>query len=73
MIDFLNLYLTGNNMGREYKAHLLSLSTNSNYWMAFDGVEATWDPTFTDRMERHQFLQKLLYLIITTPEFRVQK
>ena len=73
VIDFLNLYLTGNNMGQEYKGHLLSLSTNSSYWMAFDGVEATWDVTFTDRMQRHQFLQKLLYLIITTPEFRVQK
>lgn len=73
VVDYLDLYLTGNNMSPQYKSALLDLSTNSDYWMAFDGADPSWSDTFTDRMERHQFLEKLLYLIITTPEFRVQK
>jgi uncharacterized protein (DUF1800 family) len=73
VVDYLNLYMTGNNMGPHYKSELLALATDPNYWPAFDGVGPTWSDTFTDKMERHFFLQELLYVIITTPEFRVQK
>ena len=77
VIDFLNLYMTGNNMGPSYKSELIGLATDPYYWQAFDGEPPEWgedgNGSFTDKMERHFFLQELLYVIITTPEFRVQQ
>jgi hypothetical protein len=77
VIDFLNLYMTGNNMGPSYKSELIGLATDPYYWQAFDGEPPEWgengNGSYTDKMERHSFLQRLLYVIITTPEFRVQQ
>lgn len=72
VVDFLNLYLTGNRMSTRYKDVLLSLEINPNYSHVFDGEDPSWDDTFTDRLERHQFITDIIYLVISTPEFRVQ-
>ena len=73
VVDFLNLYMTGNRMDSDYKSHVLSFSKNPEYSQVFDGEDPGWSDSFTDRMERHQFLIDLIYVIATTPEFRVQR
>lgn len=73
VLDFLNLYMTGNRMDSDYKSHLLSFSENPEYTHVFDGEDPAWSEDFTDRMERHQFLIDLIYVIATTPEFKVQR
>ena len=73
VVDFLNLYMTGNRMDSDYKSHVLSFSENPEYSHVFDGEDPGWSDSFTDRMERHQFLIGLIYVIATTPEFRVQR
>lgn len=73
VIDHLNLYMTGNSMDSEYKSNLISFSSDPDYAYVFDGKDAWWNENWTDRMLRNQFLFELIYLIITTPEFRVQK
>jgi len=49
------------------------LSSDPDYAGVFDGEDPSWSETYTDQMERHSFLIQLIYLIITTPEFRVQQ
>jgi uncharacterized protein (DUF1800 family) len=73
VIDHLNLYMTGNSMDSEYKSNLMSFSRDPDYAHVFDGKVAWWNENYTDRMLRNLFLFELIYLIITTPEFRVQK
>ena len=84
VIDHLNLYMTGNRMDEDYKANLLSFSSNPDYASKFDGEDPSWgvpssdsqfpdSDIYTDKMERHSFLLELIYLIISTPEFRVQR
>ena len=73
VVDFLNLYMTGNRMDSDYKSHVLSFSENPEYSQVFDGEDPVWSETYTDRMERHRFLIDLIYVIVTTPEFRVQR
>lgn len=78
VIDHLNLYMTGNSMDSEYKSNLISFSSDPNYRDVFDGKDPNRSPRagvkpYTDQMQRHDFLMKLIYLIVTTPEFRVQK
>ena len=72
VVDFLNLYMTGNRMDLEYKSHLLSFSQNPEYRHVFDGRDPSWNDQ-SDKMERHMFLSYIIYLIVTTPEFRVQR
>jgi hypothetical protein len=73
VIDFLNLYMTANRMDDEYIQNLLSFAEEPEYLHVFDGEDPGWSEHFTDQMERHQFLSKLIYVISTTPEFRVQR
>jgi uncharacterized protein (DUF1800 family) len=73
VIDHLDLYMTGSTMSSDYKSNLISFSTMSDYSSVFDGEDPPWNISWTDRMERHRFLIELIYLIITTPEFRVQR
>ncbi len=73
VIDFLNLYMTANRMDENYIQNLLSFVDDPEYSHVFDGDDPVWSEHFTDQMERHQFLSKLIYVIATTPEFRVQR
>ena len=77
VVDFLNLYMTGNRMDSDYKSHVLSFSEKQEYNHVFDGEDPAWSEhhkdDWTDRMERHYFLIDLIYVIATTPEFRVQR
>lgn len=73
VIDYLSLYMTGDRMGSDYKNNLLSFASDPDYGGVFDGQDPSWSQTYTDQMQRHNFLIKLVYLIITTPEFRVQQ
>ena len=73
VINHLNLYMTGGRMDLDYKNNLISLSSDPDYAGVFDGEDPSWSETYTDQMERHSFLIQLIYLIITTPEFRVQQ
>jgi uncharacterized protein (DUF1800 family) len=73
VIDFLDIYMTAGRMSDEYKAILLSLPTLGKYDGAGDGQPSPFDENFTDQLERHLLLIDLIYIVMTTPEFSVQK
>ena len=73
VIDFLNLYLLAGGMTEEYKQALLDIQTIQDYQHVFDGEDPAWDPTSSDIIERHDFLIDLIYMVMSSSEFRIQQ
>ncbi|MCP3429066.1 DUF1800 family protein [Opacimonas viscosa] len=73
VIDFLNLYLLAGGMTEEYRRTLLDIQTIQNYQHVFDGQDPAWDSSSSDLLERHQFLIDLIYMVMSSSEFRIQQ